>query len=186
MTEKSPASSPEVAARATTAPARQLPSQEEIAAWIEGAELPALDALFSPLALKRFDALMMQIRKEELLPQHWQVIGDRSALEDATFDNYPEVTRLQVMAGQPELGNRRQRALKIAWLELGGKQPSLWTVADLFAAMRRIIDRQQEVDFNDLLAASRDVWRGLNLPHGKEQLGVLWACLSFVRQKTKK
>ncbi len=57
-------------------PARELPTAAQIAAWIEGADLPTLPALFE-LPLPRFDALVMQIRKEELLPQHWQVISNR-------------------------------------------------------------------------------------------------------------
>jgi hypothetical protein len=69
---------------------------------------------------------------------------------------------------------------------LAGKQPALWTTPDLFAAIRRIIDRQRQVDLHDLLSAARDVWRDQTLPRGREQLDMLWACLAFVRQKTKK
>ena len=36
------------------------------------------------------------------------------------------------------------------------------------------------------LTAVRDVWSNLSLPYGREQLEVLWACLEFVRKKTKK
>jgi hypothetical protein len=52
--------------------------------------------------------------------------------------------------------------------------------------MRRIINRQRQVDLHDLLSAVRDVWRDQTLPRGREQLDMLWACLAFVRQKTKK
>jgi hypothetical protein len=77
-------------------------------------------------------------------------------------------------------------ALRIGWQELAGKQPALWTTSDLFVAMRRIIKRDLPVDYNDLLSATRDVWRGLTLPHGRDQLETLWACLDLIRQKTKK
>jgi hypothetical protein len=77
-------------------------------------------------------------------------------------------------------------ALKAVWLELAGKRPSLWTVADLLAGMRRIIERELDVDYYDLLCAIRDVWNDLTYPHGREQVEVLWALLAFVRGKTKK
>ena len=73
-----------------------------------------------------------------------------------------------------------------AWRELAGKQPALWTVADLFAALRRIIDNRLDVDLHDLMSAQRDVWAGMTLPHGRMQLDNLWAVLVFARQKTKK
>ena len=53
------------------APPRELPSQEAIADWYAGADCPSIDNLFNNLVVMRFDALVMQIRKEELLPQHW-------------------------------------------------------------------------------------------------------------------
>ena len=62
----------------------------------------------------------------------------------------------------------------------------MWDVSDLFAAMRRIIDKNRDVDFHELLSAVRDVWRDLGLPRGKEQLEVLWACVDLIRRKTKK
>ncbi|MGB6851672.1 MAG: hypothetical protein WBG49_03635, partial [Thermoanaerobaculia bacterium] len=84
------------------------------------------------------------------------------------------------------LAERRLGALEAGWHELAGKQPSLWTTPDLFAAIRRIIDHERQVDLHDLLSAVRDVWRDQTLPRGREQLDMLWACLAFVRQKTKK
>ena len=80
----------------------------------------------------------------------------------------------------------RLAALEVAWRELGGKQPALWSVADLFAALRRNIDHTLGVDVHDLLSAVRDVWAGMTLPHGRTQLDGLWAVLLFVRSKTKK
>src|SRR5215213_10880427 len=74
---------------AAAAPARALPSPEEIGAWIHGAELPALGALFEGLPVVKFDALVMQVRKEELIPQHWQVISDRGPLDDLQFERLP-------------------------------------------------------------------------------------------------
>src|SRR5690348_710447 len=65
---------------AAAAPARALPSPEEIGEWIHGADLPTLGALFEGLPVVKFDALVMQVRKEELIPQHWQPITHRPPL----------------------------------------------------------------------------------------------------------
>lgn len=167
-------------------PPRDLPSQERIAAWVEGEDLPTLSFLFDQLITLRFDALLMQIRKAELLPQHWQVISQREIADPGAFEELPAVRRLKESYGDGETAAKRIAALEVAWTELGGKQPSLWTVADLFVVLRRVIDRKLDVDFHDLLSATRDVWRGQTLPHGRTQLDGLWACLSFVRDKTKK
>jgi hypothetical protein len=182
----SPPSKPPAAAPAAEEAPRVLPSVEEVGAWIEGAELPNLSNLFNLLVLKRFDALVMQIRKEELVPQHWQVISKREIEDPQEFDRLAEVKRLQGRYLDHESGQERIEALRSAWVELAGKRPSLWTVADLLAAMRRIIDQQIEIDYHNLLCAIRDVWRDLTYPHGREQLEVLWALLAFVRGKTKK
>jgi hypothetical protein len=171
---------------AAPAPARDLPSQDDISAWIDGQDLPSLSYLFDQLNLKRMDALIMQIRKEELLPQHWQVVSQREIADDTSFDRLAAVTRLRSRLADPEAPDPRAVALKIAWRELGGKQPSLWTVADLMVATRRIIDREIEIDFHDLLSAVRDVWAGMTLPHGQTQVDQLRAVLSLIRQKTKK
>ena len=169
-----------------TPPPRDLPSEEEIAAWVQGADLPSLANLFNILPLKKYDALVMQIRKAELVPQHWQVIASTEPPDEALFDSLPSVAKLRRGYRDEELARRRLAALKLAWIELRGLQPSLWTTPDLFAAMRRIIDKQIEIDFHDLLSAVRDVWRNLDLPSGKENLEILWASLAFVRGKTKK
>ena len=165
---------------------RALPSQAEIARWAEGEDLPTLGALFSELAVERFDALMMQVRKAELLPQHWQVIGDRTLPDQRVFESYPEIVRLQAASGHSETARRQMDALRIGWQELAGKQPALWTTSDLLVALRRIIERDLPVDHDALLSATRDVWKGLTLPHGKAQTETLWACLNLIRQKTKK
>jgi hypothetical protein len=167
-------------------PPRELPSEEEIAAWVQGADLPSLANLFNNLVLAKFDALVMQIRKAELVPQHWQVIASTEPPDGRLFDTLPAVTKLRHAYRDEELARRRLAALRIAWVELRGLQPSLWTVPDLFAAMRRIIDKKIDVDFHDLLSAVRDVWRNLDLPRGRENLEILWASLAFVRGKTKK
>ena len=167
-------------------PARVLPSQEEIASWVEGADLPSLDNLFNLLNTKLFDAKVMQIRKEELLPQHWQVISRLEPPPDEEFEELTVVRRLRDSAASPDAGEQRVEALKVAWRELRGKHPALWTAPDVFAAMRRIIDKKHEVDFHALLSACRDIWLATDLPQGREQLEVLWACLAFIREKTKK
>jgi hypothetical protein len=165
---------------------RELPSEEEIASWAQGADLPSLANLFNILPIKKYDALVMQIRKAELVPQHWQVIASVEPPDEALFDALPSVAKLRRGYRDEELAGRRLAALKAAWVELRGLQPSLWTTPDLFAAMRRIIDKKIEIDFHDLLSAVRDVWRNLDLPSGKENLEILWASLAFVRSKTKK
>ena len=75
--------------------------------WIAGAEVPAVGGLFSRLNLKTFDALVMQIRKEELLPQHWQVISAKSAPPDLEFDGLAEVGRLRLRHRDQEASRRR-------------------------------------------------------------------------------
>ena len=172
-------------------PARELPAIEDIGRWVEGEDLPLLVALFqaptgAALPLARFDALGMQIRKEELLPQHWQVISDHSVADDMAFETLPAVNRLRVSYRDQEVARRRLDNLKLAWRELGGKQPSLWSVADLLAAMRRLLVGGVEYDLYELLCAIRDVWSGMTLPFGREQLEILWASLAFIRQKTRK
>ncbi|HEX5761289.1 MAG TPA: hypothetical protein VF121_19050 [Thermoanaerobaculia bacterium] len=179
-----PAAKP--AAAAPAAPPRPLPDAEEIGAWVDGQDLPLLANLFDGLTVARFDALMMQVRKEELLPQHWQVITAREAPDDIVFDRLPEVGALRVRYRDQELARRRIENLRIGWRELRGRRPALWSVADLFAAIRRILDRKRPVDWHELLSAIRDVWSNLELPHGREQLEVLWACLVQVRKSTKK
>jgi hypothetical protein len=174
------------AASPAAAPARALPEPEEIGAWIQGAHLPTLGALFEGLTVAKFDALVMQIRKEELVPQHWQVISERTAVDDLDFERLPECGRLRVRYKDQPLSRRRLASLRHGWRELGGRRPAVWTVADLLAAMRRILEKKHPVDWNDFLIAIRDVWRDLELPHGQEQLAVLWNCLVQVRKSTKK
>ena len=173
------------------APARPLPEIEAIGRWAAGEDLPLLAALFqmptgAPLPLAKFDALGMQIKKEELLPQHWQVISDHTAPEDSVFDALGEVGRLQVAYGDQEVSQRRLDNLRLAWRELGGKQPTLWSVPDVLAAIRRLMDRKVDFDIHELLSAVRDVWRGMSIPFGRDQLEILWACLAFIRTKTRK
>ena len=142
---------------AAAAPARALPSPEEIGEWIHGADLPTLGALFDGLAVAKFDALMMQVRKEELVPQHWQVLSSHAAPDDLEFERLPEVGRLRVRYKNQELSRRRLYHLRYGWRELGGRRPAVWTVPDLFAAMRRIIDHGHKIDWNEFLTAIRDV-----------------------------
>jgi hypothetical protein len=167
-------------------PARVLPSQEEIAEWIAGAEIDSIGTLFEDLALKRYDTLATQLGKADLLPQHWQAIARHGHPEEDEFHALAEIGRLRARYGDGELADRRVGALLVGWRELRGKRPSLWTVPDLLAALRRIIAADREVDRGDLLAAVRDVWRDNGLPQGKENLDMLWSSLSFLRTKIKK
>ena len=166
-------------------PPRDLPTQEQIADWYAGADCPSIDNLFNNLVVMRFDALVMQIRKQELVPQHWQILADRQVDEDE-FDRLPEIGRLRVHYRNQELARSRTEALRVAWRELRGKRPNLWTVPDLLAAMRRIIQKKLDVDFHELLSAERDLWSGMTVPFGQEQREILWAVVSFVSSKTKK
>jgi len=167
-------------------PARELPSPEQIGSWVAGEDLPTLSHLFDKPSVKLFDALVMQIRKEELLPQHWQVISQRQVPDSLEFHDLGEVSRLRSTYQDGKVVQDRLAALEAGWRELGGKQPALWTVADLFAILRRIVDLNLDVNTHDLLSATRDTWAGMTLPHGQNQLDNLWAVLLFVRQKTKK
>jgi hypothetical protein len=173
-------------AKASPAAPRPLPDEGDLAAWIAGEEVPVVGALFEQLDVARFDLLVTQVRKEELLPQHWQVIARSTAPDDAEFDRLPEVRRLGRRLGDDDLFRRRAAALRAAWRELRGKRPALWEAADLFAAYRRILQHRREVAPYDLLTALRDVWRDSPLPRGREQLATLGACLRQVRKATKK
>jgi hypothetical protein len=167
-------------------PARELPSPEQITAWLAGEDLPILANLFDKPSLKLFDALVMQIRKEELLPQHWQVISRREIPDSLDFLALGEVRRLRATYQDGKVLQDRLAALEVAWRELGGKQPALWSVADLFVVLRRNIDHNLDIDVHDLFSATRDIWAGMSLPHGRTQLDNLLAVLFFVRSKTKK
>ena len=173
-------------AAAPAGPPRALPSDEDIAAWIHGADVPTLGAVFEEIDVKRFDALIMQVRKEELVPQHWQVLSSHAVPDDLVFNRLPEVGQLRVRYKNQELSRRRLHHLRFGWLEMGGRRPAMWSVPDLFAAMRRIYEKKHPVDWTELLSAVRDVWRGSDLPFGQEQLEVLWACLVLIRKNTKK
>jgi hypothetical protein len=174
------------AAAAAAGPPRALPSDEDIAAWIHGADVPTLGAVFEGIDVKRFDALVMQVRKEELVPQHWQVLSSHAVPDDLVFNRLPEVGRLRVRYKDQELSRRRLHNLRFAWMEMGGRRPAIWTVADLLAAMRRIYEKKHPVDWTELLSAMRDIWRDSDLPFGREQLEILWACLVLIRKNTKK
>ena len=167
-------------------PQRELPSPEQIGSWISGEDLPNLVHLFDKPSVKLFDALVMQIRKEELLPQHWQVISQRQVPDNEEFHELGEVKRLRNSDQDGKVIQGRLAALETGWRELGGKQPALWTVADLLAVLRRNVDLNLGLNTYDLLSATRDVWADMSLPHGQTQLDSLWAILLFVRQKTKK
>ncbi len=173
------------ASAAPPPPARVIPSAEDVAAFIDGDDVPGIAHFFDQLNLARYDILLMQVRKEELLPQHWQLLPNTDIDADA-FDRVPGVGTLRTFYRNQELSRRRLNALRSAWVHLRGKQPSLWTLADVTVAVRRIIEEGEEIDFHDLLAAVRDVWRNMTLPVGQVRLDELWAFLDFVRTKTKK
>lgn len=187
-----PVAKPEAAAKppakpaAPAAPPRPLPTLEDISAWVHGADAPLIGALFEGLNVTRFDALVMQVRKEELVPQHWQVITDHTPPDDLEFQRLAEVGKLRVRYKDQELARRRIEQLLLGWRELGGRRPALWSVPDLLAAMRRLIDKARPVQWHEFLSAVRDVWRDHELPFGKEQLEIWWACLALIRKNTKK
>ena len=182
-----PGNAPATPAKPVPVPARALPDEGDIAAWIAGAEVPVVGALFEQLDVTRFDLLVTQVRKEELLPQHWQVIASRQPqVEDAEFDRLAEIRRLERRLNDDDLFRRRAGALRVASRELRGKRPALWEAADFFAAYRRILQNRREVPPYDLVSALRDVWRDSPLPRGREQLAIFWNCLVQVRKATKK
>ena len=164
---------------------RILPSEEEIAAWAAGEEVATIGTLFEDLKLARFDAFSAQMRNKEILPEHWQVISSAEVPPDEVFDGLPEIGRLRLRYKDHELARRRLGSMKIAWRELRGKRPSLWTVADLMVALRRILAKGIDVDFNELLSGTRDLWNGMTLPMGKEQGEILWASIALIRKGTK-
>ena len=180
------AAKPPAKAAAPAAPLRPLPTPEDISAWVHGADVPLVGALFEGLNVTRFDTLVMQVRKEELVPQHWQVITDHTPPDDLEFHRLAEIGKLRVRYKDQELARRRIEQLLLGWRELGGRRPALWSVADLLAAMRRLIDKARPVQWHEFLSAARDVWRDHELPFGKEQLEVWWACLALIRKNTKK
>lgn len=172
-------------AKADATPPRPLPSPDDIAAWA-GGEDRNVGILFEGLALARYDAFNAQIRNKEIVGQHWQAISETELPEDDAFDGLPEVGRLRALYKDQSLARKRLEALKVAWRELRGKRPGQWKLPDLLAALRRIIDKKLDVDFNELLAATRDLWRSSRLPAAHDQVDLLWASLALIRQGTKK
>lgn len=167
-------------------PPRPLPDEEGIGRWVEGEDYPVLAALFDQLVLPKFDGLFAQLKKQELLPQHWQVISTHEIPDGAKFEELASVRRLEASYSDPAVAKRRLGALEVGWRELRGKQPSRWNASDVFAILRRVIQKKRDVDFHDLLSAVRDVWSGMSLPQGRDQLEVLWGCLDYIRTKTRK
>ncbi len=190
MTEPTPPSPPSAvpsaAARPPAQPPRPLPTEADIARWAAGEEVPLVGALFESLDVGKFDLLVTQIRKEELLPQHWQPLPSRPPREDAAFEELAEVGRLRVDYRHHEMARRRLDALRAGWRALRGKRPALWEAADFFAALRRLLQQKEGVSPYELLSALRDVWRTSTLPRGREQLLVMWNCLVQARRVTKK
>ena len=116
-----PAAKPAAAKPAVPAgPPRALPSDEDISAWIHGADVPTLGAVFEEIDVKRFDALIMQVRKEELVPQHWQVLSSHAVPDDIVFNRLPEVGQLRVRYKNQELSRRRLQHLRYGWMEMAG------------------------------------------------------------------
>ncbi len=167
-------------------PPRPLPNEDDIERWANGEEVPLISALFDQLDLAKFDLLVTQIRKEELLPQHWQPLPTRALPEESVFDELPEVGRLRVFYRDHDLSRRRVDALRAGWRALRGKRPLLWETADFYAAYRRLLQQKIAVAAYELLTALRDVWRTGSLPRGKEQLVIQWHCLVQARRVTKK
>jgi hypothetical protein len=187
MSEPTPVSpAPAPAAKPPAPPPRPLPTETDIGRWAEGEDVPLVGALFEQLDVAKFDLLVTQIRKEELLPQHWQPLPTRAVPDDSFFEELPEVGRLRVLYRDHELARRRVDALRLGWRALRGKRPALWEAADFFAALRRLLQQKAALAPYDLLAALRDVWRTSSLPRGREQLIVMWNCLAQARRVTKK
>jgi hypothetical protein len=174
------------ATRPPAPPPRALPTEADIARWAAGEEVPLVGALFETLDVAKFDLLVTQIRKEELLPQHWQPLTNRLLPDDTVFEELAEIGRLRIAYRDHDLARRRLDALRAGWRALRGKRPALWEAADFFAALRRLLEPRQVVSPYDLLSGLRDVWRTSTLPRGREQLLVMWHCLVQARRVTKK
>lgn len=150
-------------------PPAEAPVMPDVAAWVRGADEPAIGSLFEGMDAKRFDELAQPARREEP--------AQRQALDDLVFNRLPEVGRLRVRYKNQELSRQRLGALRFGWLELGGKGPASWTTSDLFAAMRRIRDQGHPVSWTDFVTAARDIWRDAG-QHGREQLQALSGTLA--------
>jgi hypothetical protein len=156
-------------------PASPLPSEADLARWLQGEDVPTLAGL---LARLEFSPAAPETSAQRRAPA-----GHRRGLpDDLKFHRLPEVGDLRVFYKNQEVARRRTEALLFGWRELGGKRPAEWTVDDLLQVVRR---GGRQMDPVDLLAAARDVWRGLDpqSPQGEgpERIEALGRALARLR-----
>lgn len=154
-----------------------LPSEADLARWLQGEDVPLAGLL---ARLEMSPALQAG---PETSPQRRAPAGHRRGLpDDLKFHRLPEVGDLRVFYKNHEVARRRSEALLFGWRELGGKRPAEWTVDDLFQVLSR---GGHQVDPADLLAAARDIWRGLDprSPQGggQERIEALGRALARLR-----
>jgi hypothetical protein len=159
---------------------RELPTPEEIAAWLRGRDLPHLGRLFDGLTAADIEGLAAQLRRERLLPGPTSWATGAAPRDPLAFDRLPEVGRLRVRYKNQELSRRRLAQLHLGWEELGGRRPADWTAADLFTAMPGIVRRGRPVDWTELLSALRDIWGDLEPREARERLTSLGRCLTRI------
>lgn len=134
------------------AQAGSLPSEADLARWLQGEDVPSLASLLAHLDLSPAAPAAPE-------PPQRRAGHRRGLPEDLKFHRLPEVGDLRVFYKNHEVAQRRTEALLFGWRELGGKRPTEWTVDDVLQVLRR---GGRQVDPADLLAAARDVWRGLD------------------------
>lgn len=161
---------------------RELPTPEEITAWLRGRDLPQLGRLFDGLTAADIESLAARLRGERLLPGPQAWATGAAPRDPLAFDRLPEVGRLRVRYKNQELSRRRLAQLRLVWEELGGRRPADWTVADLFTAMPGTVRRGRPVDWTELLSALRDIWRDLERREARERLTALGRCLTRIAQ----
>lgn len=159
-------------------PGGPLPSEADLARWLQGEDVPTLASL-----LARLEFSLAAPAASETAPQRRAPAGHRRGLpDDLKFHRLPEVGDLRVFYKNHEVARRRTEALLFGWRELGGKRPAEWSVDDLLQVLRR---GGRQVDPVDLLTAARDVWRGLDpqVPQegGNERIEALGRALARLR-----
>jgi hypothetical protein len=166
MSEPTPPAAPSAAPPVPKPPApppRPLPSEDDVARWAQGEEVPLLGALFAILDLAKFDLLVTQIRKRGAAASALATArpsrgaGGRSS-------RCCRRSNLRVHYRDHELARRRVDALRAGWRALRGKRPGLWEAADFYAAYRRLLQQRESVAAYDLLTALRDVGARRALP----------------------
>lgn len=162
-----------------------LPDDSDLGRWLAGDEDATIDGIFWQLAPHRFDRLIARLHQRGRLPHH-QDPATGPVPEPEVLHRLPEIDRLRRRYPRSGLASVRLHAIENGWRDLAGKRPALWTVGDLLVAVRRAIHDGDRADPSALVAAARDIWRDLPLPHGERQLGLLLPCLEHLRDDARR